>query len=437
MRASLTGPVHVFAAVALLSAGAIVLYFRQFVDTNAYIGIGELPFHRIEYWWLMAVWLLSVALVMPARPRAPSDVFLCLYVVGCALWSASYWPATGMLDVGGAAVLMALLITPAVAVQATQAMAARSQRSSGRWLALFGRSRLMPLILALLVLASLLGYRVAGGDAGFSFDEAANRRLQGRETFSGNALAAYLLQMSANGLAPFVAFLGMLRRSRVAVVLALGFAVLCFWLLGLKSPLVNVLALTGLGWLLRSGRIGSVTAMLTGALAFVLALSLLELRFFDVSLIAEFGVRRVILVNATIQSYFVDALAQTSWLPLLTSGFDLAGHLTPEYYIGATYMGSELTNANTNAFLHELAVNGVLGYLAVVAGVCAVLAWCDRVWWQDGRADGFAFAAILGILMVEQAFTTALISSGLVLCILLSTLFAKRSLASSNPLPAL
>jgi len=437
VRASLAGPVGVFVTAALLSAGAVTLYVRQFVDTNAYIGIGELPFHRIEYWWLMAVWLMVVALVTPARPRAPSDVFLCLYVVGCALWSASYWPATGLLDVGGAAVLMAVLVFPALAVQATRVFVSRASRVGSPWLAMFGRDQLVPTIIGLLLLAALLSYRVAGDDAGFSFEEAHVRRLQGRDTFSGNAVAAYLLQMSANGLAPFVAFLGVLRRSKLAMLSAIGFAMLCFWLLGLKSPVVNVLVLGGLGWLVRSGRVGSVTAMLTSALAAVLALAVIELWLFDISLIAEFGIRRVILVNATIQSYFADALSHTRWLALLASGFDLAGHPTAEYYIGATYMGSELTNANTNAFLHELSVNGVLGYLAVVAGACVVLGWCDRVWLRDHRADGFAFAAILGILMVEQAFTTALISSGLVLCILMSSLFSRRVAAAARPVPAL
>jgi hypothetical protein len=155
------------------------------------------------------------------------------------------------------------------------------------------------------------------------------------------------------------------------------------------------------------------------------------------SLIAEFGVRRVILVNATIQSYFLDAISHTAWLPLLTSGFDLAGHTTPEYYVGATYLGSELTNANTNAFLHELAVHGLLGYGAVAVATAAFLAWCDRIWHAEGRGDGFAFAALLGVLMIEQAFTTALISSGLLLCMLLSALFARRRQAgAATPLAA-
>lgn len=427
MTIRISGMPRVLVIVALLTAGSVALYAGQLVETNAYVGIGELPFHLVEYWWLMAVWLLSLALVLPARPRVPSDVFLCLYVIGCALWSAGYWPATGTLDVGGAALLWALLLLPALAVKAMQVMTPHGpRRHDVGALALFPRALLVPTVLALLALAALLGYRVAGADAGFSVDEATLRRLQGRDSFSGNALPAYLLQMSANGLAPFAAFLGALRRSRTTVLCALGFAILCFWLLGLKSPLANVLVMGGLGMLVRSGRIGSTTTLVAGALILAMVVALIEMFVFDISLIAEFALRRVMLVNANIQSYFVDAAGRTPWLSLLISGIDLAGNTTPEYFVGSTYMGNHLTNANTNAFLHELATTGVVGYFAVIMGVCVVLTWCDRIG-SRGRADGFAFATILALLLVEQAFTTGLVSSGLLLCMLLSSVFAARA----------
>lgn len=426
-------PVGVSVGLAALTAGAIALYVGQFSDTNAYIGIGDLPLRSVSYWWLMGAWVVIVGLLLPARPQRPSDVFLVLYLLGCGLWSASYWPATGHLDVAQAAVLGLLLLLPAAAVHATAALTAWRGARPSHLIAMFRRRALLPALLGLLVLAALLSYRVAGGEAGFSFDEATTRRLAGRESFSGNALAAYLLQMSANGLAPFAAFLGMLRRSRTAVAGALAFGVLCFWLLGLKSPVLNVLVLAALGWLVRSGRVGSLAAVLMGGLAALMAAALLELYLLDLSLIAEFGIRRVILVNATVQAYFFDALARTDWPSLITSGIDLVGHTSPEYYVGAVYLGSELTNANTNAFLHELASHGLPGYAVVLGGTCVVLAWCDHLWHSDRRPDGFAFAAILGMLMVEQAFGTALVSSGLLVCMLLSAFFARRS----RPAPAL
>jgi hypothetical protein len=414
-----------FISLASLSLGALVLYAGQFVETNAYIGIGELPFERFEYWWLMAIWLLALALLMPTRVNRPSDVYFVLYVVGCGLWSATYWPAAELLDAAGAASLFALLILPAVAVKALL-LVGRWPKGDSSLIGMLGRAQLVPLLIGLLAFSALLGYRVAGSDAGFDVEEAYVRRIQGRESFSGNSLAAYMLQMGANGFAPFAAFIGTLRRSRILVLAAIGFGVLCFWLLGLKSPLLNVILLAGLAWMFRSGQISRFGTWLMGAVGLVLLLSVVELAVFDYSLLAEFGMRRVILVSSTIQTYFMDAMIHNpaAWL----SGLGLAGHATPEFYIGAKYLGSDLANANTNAFLHELAQNGVFGYLYVVVGVAVLLAWCDHAWRDQGRADGFAFATILGVLTLEQALTIVLVSSGLLVCVGLSALCSRMEL---------
>lgn len=424
-------PTHVsasaqsFMALTLLTLASWILYVYQFADTNAYTGIVPLPLHRVDYWWLMALWLVVLAALMPARPSRPSDVFLVLYIIGCCLWPAAYWPAVGLLDTGAAATLAAIMVLPAAAVHLTRSLAPRDHATSSSPLAVFRRRYLLVATMGLVACAAVLSYRLAGDAGGFSLDEATARRLQGRETFSGAALPAYLLQMSANGLAPFLAFLGALRRSWLAVVAALAFALLCFWLLGLKSPVAYVFVLTGLGWLVRRGQIARGTILITGLLGFLMAFSIIEMLYFDVSVVAEFLIRRMTLVSSVIQAYFMDALGRVSGLSLLGSGFDLMGHATPEYYIGATYMGSDLTNANTNAYLHELAVRGVLGYVAVTLGTCLLLAWCDRMWRNDHRPDGFAFATVLAILVVEQAFTTALVSSGLALCMVLSAMFAR------------
>jgi hypothetical protein len=426
------------AMLALLLAGVGLLYVEQFAQTNAYIGIGGLPLHRIEYWWLMAVWLLVLALVLPSRPQVPSDLFLVFYVVFCCLWSAAYWPATRYLEAGGAAAMAALLVGPAVTVHAARAWFASPAAARGRHAASgpWRRPGLIPALMVLLGVAAVLAYRVAGDAGGFAIDEATARRLEGRESFSGAALPAYLLQMSANGLAPFLAYLGTLRRVRSAVVAALAFAVLCFWLLGLKSPVAAVLLLAGLGWLVRRGAIARATMLVVGLFGFALVASIVEMLLFDVSAVAEFFVRRVTLVSSVIQAYFVDALSHHDVVSLLTAGFPLAGHATPEYYIGATYMGSDLTNANTNAFLHEWAAHGFFGYLAATALTCAVLVWCDRAWLREGRADGFAFALMLAVLLVEQAITTALVSSGLLACMLLSALFSRSPVRGRAGVPA-
>lgn len=436
---ALNKPARGVLAVTMLTAAAMVLYELQFAETNAYLGIGPLApaMGGAGYWLLLGLWLASVGLLFPVEVRTPSDIFLLLYLLGCTLWSASYWPGPGRIGIAEASFLWVVLVLPALAI--VLARGSRRRHRSPRWrpmpFALPSR-HLIPAIVGLLALSALLGYQTAGADAGFDFDEAVLRRLSGRDSFGGNAVAAYLLQMSVNGLAPYLAFLGGLRKSRIALGCAMGFAVFGFWLLGLKAPVLNVIVLATLGLLLRNGRIKAFPRWLVGALGVVLVAAIVELGIFGESLIAEFGVRRVILVSSMIQVYFIDALSSTGLASFLFSGLDLGGNTTAEFYIGATYFDNEATNANTNAFLHEIAAHGFLAYALVVAGAAGFIAWCDRSFLSGGRRDGFAFAAILGILLVEQAFTTALVSSGVLLCLLLSIIYSRTTAAGPARVPS-
>lgn len=381
--------------LAFLSACALVLYVGQFEETNAYIGI--FPIHELGefgYWLMMGLWLFIMALLFPMRVRRPSDIFLCLYLLGVALWSASYWPATGLIDLAQAMFLGCVLLLPALLVAA------------GRWFCLhvsvrvphlpirFSRSYLMPTLILLLGVASLLGYRIAGDDVGFSLEEGNIRRLAGRESFSGNVFAAYLMQMSVNGIAPFLAYLGMQRRSLWALAFAFGFAIFSFWLLALKSPTLNVTVLAALGYLVRSGRIVNFSRWLIMALATVLFVSIMELWLFDLSLIADYGIRRVILVSSTIQAYFSDVLFHLGTWQLLFNGVSLADYASPEHLVGAIYMGNPLTNANTNAYLHQAALSGFVGYALVVAGTVLFMIVLDLLHASGRTTDGFAISAM-------------------------------------------
>jgi hypothetical protein len=414
-----------FILLGLLTSGGLLLYVFQFQDTNAYIGIG--PMRELAdpgYWVLLAGWLLAAVLIFPAHVRRPSDVFLGMYIVATGLWSASYWPATRLLDDLGAAVLAGWLLLPAALVcMARRAIAAVPLRAVA-WPAALSARWLVPALMALLALAAWLGYRTGGADAGFDFEDATLRRLAGRDRFAGSPLAAYLVQMSVNGIAPYLAYLAAVRRLRAAGAAALAFAVFSFWLLGLKSPVLNVAVLYALGWLVREGRIVHFNRWLTSAFLGLIAMALVELWLFDQSLIAEFAIRRVMLVSSIIQVYFADALSRLDWGAWLFGGLHYAGFASPEYFIGANYMGNEQTNANTNAFLHQAAMAGFAGYLTVAGLAAVLLAVLDMAYLRAGRQDGFAFAAMLGMLLVEQAFGTALVSSGLLLCLILMMLFS-------------
>ncbi len=428
LRTGLRDAVLSMLVLALLSAAALILYVHQFAETNAHIGIVPLDLADWGYWSVLALWLGSLALVLPLQVKKPSDIFLCIYVIATGLWSAAYWPVTGLLEGASVVVLWFVLMLPAVAVKTLRALASRVRfTGAGPAFKRLPQGALVPAILLVMLVTFVLGYRVGSGSASFDFDIAFERRLSGRDEFAGSVVTSYLLQMCTNGLVPFLAFLGMVRRSKSCVAAAFGFAVFCFWLQGVKSPFVSITLLAILGHLYQRGRIDRFSWVLVSGLAGILLLALVELCFADISVIAEFGIRRVILVSSTIQAYFVHALVGAGGIVPSLAGIDYSGYATPEYFIGATYMANELTNANTNAFLHELASRGLIAYLLTLVGTATVLIYLDSLYARQRRPEGFAIAAILGLLLVEQAFTIAIVSSGVLLCMILVAVFSRSS----------
>lgn len=417
----------------MLTVSAQVLYVFQFQETNAYIGIEPMrELSKLAYWLLLGAWLLAAAAILPANVERPSDIFLGVYVVATALWSASYWPATRLIDEVGAASLASMLLFPPLFIVACRHFVGAIPFRRSAWPLRLSVHGLPWALLVLLLLAAWLGYRTGGSDAGFDFQDASTRRLAGRDSFGGDPLGAYMVQMCLNGVAPYLAYLAALNRSRVTGLVSLGFAVFGFWLLGLKSPILNVVLLYWLGWVVRRGSISNFNRWLVYSLIAVMAASLIELCIFGESLVAEFGIRRVTLVSSTIQVYFADALSRLDWGAWLFGGLHFEGFSSPEYYIGANYMGSDVTNANTNAFVHQAAVSGMVGYAVVVVLAALLLSLLDVAYVRWGRKDGFAIATMLGVLLVEQAFGTALVSSGLLLCTFLMALFSAERDPSVN-----
>src|SRR5690606_31940687 len=97
-----------------------------------------------------------------------------------------------------------------------------------------------------LVLAALVALSTLG-QGSFGLDNVYERRLAGREVLGGNVVAAYLIPMSLNGAAPLLAFMAGWRRSPLLLVVAVAFAVLIFWLLGLKGSFIYIAAMFGIG----------------------------------------------------------------------------------------------------------------------------------------------------------------------------------------------
>ena len=84
-------------------------------------------------------------------------------------------------------------------------------------------------------------------------------------------------------------------------------------------------------------------------------------------------------------------------------------------------MGSDESNANTNAFFYQFAARGLIGYIYALIWVPLILVVFDRLY-RSSRNPSYLFLGFLyGLLVIEQAYTVALVSSGVgVLFVLIS-----------------
>jgi len=75
-------------------------------------------------------------------------------------------------------------------------------------------------------------------------------------------------------------------------------------------------------------------------------------------------------------------------------------------------LGSSEANANTNAFLYSFAKSGVVGYIGAILFIGLFFSILDKFFNSFRRQDVFFVAALYGLLLTEQAYTIAMVSSG-------------------------
>ena len=77
---------------------------------------------------------------------------------------------------------------------------------------------------------------------------------------------------------------------------------------------------------------------------------------------------------------------------------------------------------NTDAFLYALSASGLLGYLTAVLAVLLILALYDRLFSTSGNPVYLFLGFLFAVLLLEQAYSVALISSGVGLLTVLTAM---------------
>ncbi len=406
----------------------IVAYAHGIQAIYAYAGYGEIV-STPGYWIFAGCGLAFIALLLPAEIVRPSDLFLTFYLVIVAVASVLFGNIAWVGTLGDNALAFMILVFPAMAMILARQLPIRLPT-----VAVLSPSVAYWGLALLILLAATVAIVKGGGIGGFGWSDMYARRLAGREIFVARSAEAYLFAICANGVAPFVGYAGGFYRSRLMLLIAVVFGVAAFWALGLKAPLAITVMFYALGYLLRVDRLRDAPRFLLVALCGLAGLSIIAVLAFDSVLVGGMTVRRMFATQGMLQAYYFDFIASAAALSVQDLVFgpaqDWPRGIT--YHIGAVYAGNPETNANTSAFLLAFAERGLFGYIVAIAFTVTFFWVLDRAYERSLRPELYAVAALYGVLLAEQGFTTAFVSSGIFLVSGVALIMGKRDRSEAH-----
>jgi hypothetical protein len=418
--------ISIFFLYAIYVLAIIHTYVFQIADENAYAGMQ--PWVMTAAGWVCLGIILPLMAFIASRVKGnPSDFFVIFYsaipvVSFCTLTSTSGKISNSILLPS-----LAVIISPLVPIFILQYLVPKI-----KWRGIVSSTIIERVLLGILFLVIMYSYVNSPESTGFDIISSYNRRLEGREIYADGSLIAYALGMCMNGFTPYLAFRGAVSGRSSLVLVALGSVIFFYWLLGVKAPFVYVLLSYFVGSLSRREELRHLVKYFLVGIIGLYFLVLIEWWFFDNhSIIADFGFRRLFSVQTQIQGYYLDFLMvdTPSFWNLLLGVSDQSFKAT--YYIGKNYMDNPDGNANTNAFLYGFAANGLFGYLVAIFFVSTFLVSLDRLYQSTHNPSYLLIGFVYGILLTEQAFSTAILSSGVGLLFLI-TFFEKYNVSAAE-----
>ena len=392
-------------------------YDFQLAEANAYAGMQ--PWKMTFAGWVILVITLPLMAFMATRVKGnPSDFFVIFYSAIPVISFFTLTSTSGKINNSILLPSLLIIVFPLLAIWGLKYLIPKIT-----WRGFVPSIIIELALLGIFFAVIIFSYVHAPTSAGLDIISSNDRRLEGRELYTDGSLIAYGLAMCMNGLAPYLSFRGAVKGRRILALTAFGSAVFFYWLLGVKAPIIYVLLSYLLGFLVKGGGLPSFVKYFLAGIIGLYFLVIFEWWFFDgFSIIADYGYRRLFPMQAQIQGFYLDFLmgdtpSAWSWLIGIP---DRSFQVT--YYVGEKYFGDSSSNANTNAFLYAFAFNGFLGYFFSILFVSTFLVVLDRLYRSTQNPVFFLIGFVYGMLVTEQAFSTAILSSGVGLLFLLTLL---------------
>ena len=392
-------------------------YDFQLAEANAYAGMQ--PWEMTSAGWVLLAIALPLIALMALRIKGdPSDFFVIFYSAIPVISFLTLTSTSGKINNAILLPSLFIIVFPLFVILIIQYLLPQF-----KWRGVVRSIIIERVLLGLLFAVIMFTYINATASAGFDIAASYERRFEGRELYTAGSVIAYALVMCMNGFAPYLAFRGAVNGRRLLALTAFGAVVFFYWLLGVKAPIIYVLLSYLLGLSAKKGWLPYfVKYFLIGIIGLYFLVLAEWWLFDDYSIIADYGFRRLFPVQAEVQGFYLDFLmgdtpANWNWFfGVLDQSFQAT------YYIGEKYMGNSIINVNTNAFLYAFVANGLLGYFFAVFFISIILVAFDRLYRSTRNPSYLLLGFIYGLLVIEQAFSTAMISSGVGLLFLLTLL---------------
>ncbi len=387
----------------LYTCGLIASYQLFLQETNEYLGYQPIIL-SFEYVTCVIFFVLFAGGFIPLTITKPSDFFFLFYGLLVLVPYSVLHPIMGAVEFGKMVINIGVLIIPIIVIK-------------------FATHRALPIFFPRLISTDRLvgalnifaifgtAYVALNAPSAAGFDMVVlDRRLEAREVFLTGALDAYVLSVVLNGLLPFIAFYSGLTGKRYLVGTVALCSVMFFYLLGVKAHFL----MAGVAWLLggamRVNELSKISTKIKVIVLFIFLGFFIEYVWMNYSFVADYLIRRLFSVPPLLISAYFDLFNDPLQGWDFWGGIDYPGGVT--YLVGSEYFNDPDANANTNAFIHQLASGGVPMFAATTLLVAGVFFLIDSVYAAMRNEIFMYLGFIYAVLLVEQNATTALLSSG-------------------------
>ncbi len=384
----------------------VFIYDFQIQELNAYRGMRPINYN-ISYFYITFIFLAIMFLLAPREINIPSGIFVTIYTLFVMLPAVFLHSVSNILEEGVVILLFFNYVSLVFIYMLILPIRATLTKFDFSSISLKKDSSFLGWMFSFFIFVSFyIIYKKLGID--LSIDLAHERRMNGRELLSG--ISAYILSISLNGVAPYLAFMGFSQKKYYLFFVALFFVISGYGFIGTKAPVVFVFFLALVGFFY-SGRRFSIPGLFIYSSLILCIFSVIEFLIFDSYYLSDYIVRRVFSVVPQTQAYYIDYFLNHAPLSDLVLG--RSGDETGiAYLIGERYSNDPLENNNTNAFLFEMGRNGVFGYFLSLVIVAVFFAFMDVLFIKYKLTESIGLAVIYSLIIIEQSYSVALVSSG-------------------------